>query len=80
MSNRQAGKRSIRGLSVHNKQNVLCFQRTLLPLLGEKTCNSIVISLETDNSISKIFKETLIWNIENQENRPFSEDASLVSL
>ena len=30
-----------------------------------------MISLKTDNSISKKLKETLIWNIENQENRPF---------
>lgn len=71
---RQTGRqeREVSGVCLHhNKQNVLCFQRTLLPFLGEKNFNSVVISLETDNPISKILKETLLWNIENQENRPF---------
>ena len=58
---RQTGRqeREVSGVCLHhNKQNVLCFQRTLLPFLGEKNFNSVVISLETDNPISKILKET----------------------
>lgn len=79
---KQAGReREVSGVCLHhNKQNVLCFQRTYFHCLEKKTCNSIVISLEII-----LFQKYLKRNSNLEYWKPkkidlFSEDASLVSL